>query len=32
MVRGGIESVLIANEVVGAGKPERAAELAGSNG
>ena len=29
MARGGIESVLIANEVVGAGKAEAAAELAG---
>jgi D-serine deaminase-like pyridoxal phosphate-dependent protein len=29
MARGGIESVLIANEVVGAGKPEAAAQLAG---
>ena len=29
MARGGIDSVLVANEVVGAGKPEAAAELAG---
>jgi D-serine deaminase-like pyridoxal phosphate-dependent protein len=31
MVRGGIESVLVANEVVGTGKLELAAELAGVN-
>jgi D-serine deaminase-like pyridoxal phosphate-dependent protein len=30
LARGGIESVLIANEVVGVGKPETAAELAGT--